>query len=144
MKTFLKIIGGLVAIFILAIGAVFFLTGDMVKVGDEFFTALKNNDVPKAYTYLSEDFKVNANENEFKEFVDKNSISSFKESSWEERSINGGRGELTGSITTSNGGVVPIKLSFVKGENGWKIYAIEKPNFRKKLKRTAYPLKKNK
>ncbi|MGH8120686.1 MAG: hypothetical protein ACRESK_08740 [Gammaproteobacteria bacterium] len=128
MKTFLKIIGGLVVIIILAIGAVFFFTGGMVKAGDEFFLALKENDLVRAYTYLSEDFKAGTNESEFRAFIEKNTISGFKESSWGERSISGGRGELTGSITTANGGVVPIKLSFVKGDNGWKIYSIEKPS----------------
>lgn len=47
--------------------------------------------------------------------------------SWESRSINGGRGSLIGSITTESGGIVSITLSIVKGENGWKIYSIQKP-----------------
>ncbi|MES9817612.1 MAG: hypothetical protein ABW155_13230 [Candidatus Thiodiazotropha sp.] len=100
----------------------------MVETGDEFFQALKENNISQAYTHLAEDFRSNTKESEFKEFVEKNSISNFKESSWEERSISGGRGVLTGSISTESGGVIPIKLSFVKGDNGWKIYSIEKPS----------------
>lgn len=128
MKTLLKIIIGIFAAIVLAIGAVFFFTGDMVKTGDMFFESLKANDIESAYSHLSEDFKSNTNEEEFQRFIKDNSLSGFKESSWEERSINGGRGVLTGSISTINGGVIPIKLSFVKGESGWKIYSVEKPS----------------
>lgn len=128
MKTLLKIIIGIVVVFVLAIGAVFLFTGDMVKTGDMFFESLKANDIDSAYSHLSEDFKSNTNEKEFRRFIKDNSLFGFKESSWEERSINGGRGVLVGSISTIEGGVIPIKLSFVKGENGWKIYSVEKPS----------------
>jgi len=127
MKLLLKIIIGIVVLFMLAIGLILFLTGDMVKTGDAFFTSLKNNDINSAYNYLSEDFKSSTDEEQFSMFIKNNSLSEFKESSWEERSINGGRGVLTGSITTESGGVIPIKLSFVKGDQGWKIYSVEKP-----------------
>lgn len=123
-----KILIGIVVVIVLAIGAIFFFTGDMVETGDKFFQALKENNLPEAYSYLSEDFRSKTQEVEFKEFVEKNSIADFKESSWSERSISGGRGVLTGSISTKNGGVIPLKLSFVKGKDGWKIYSIEKPS----------------
>lgn len=127
MKTLLKIVIGIVVVFALAIGAVFFLTGGMVETGDKFFQSLKDGNISQAYLYLSEDFRSSTKEEEFRDFVEKNSISNFKESSWSERSISGGRGVLTGSISTNSGGVIPLKLSFVKGEDSWKIYSIEKP-----------------
>ncbi|MGI1679847.1 MAG: hypothetical protein K6L75_13985 [Cellvibrionaceae bacterium] len=128
MKTLLKIIIGIVVVFVLAIGAVFFFTGDMVKTGDSFFESLKAGDIDAAYSFLSEDFKSSTNEEEFRRFIQDNALSGFEESSWAERSISGGRGVLTGSISTAGGGVVPLKLSFVKGPDGWKIYSVEKPS----------------
>lgn len=128
MKTLLKVVIGIVAVFVLAVGVIFFISRDMVKTGDKFFLALKENNISQAYSYLSEDFRSGTNDNEFRDFIARNSISSFKESSWSKRSISGGRGVLNGSISTNSGGVIPLKLSFVKGEKGWEIYSIEKPS----------------
>jgi len=128
MNKLVKILLGIVGVFVLAMVTIFFFTADMVKSADAFFTAAKNRDMNKAYTYLSEDFQASTSRSDLESYFEKNLIYKFKEASWESRSINGGRGSLIGSITTESGGVVPITLSFVKGEDGWKIYSILKPS----------------
>lgn len=128
MSKFIKIFLGVIAVIILAIMAVFYFTAGIVDVGDEFFIAVKSGDIDNAYTFLSEDFKANTSKNELREFLSKSGLANFKESSWANRSISGARGELKGSITTESGGVVPLTLGFVKGEDGWKIYSIRKPS----------------
>ena len=128
MKTFLKILLGIVGAIVIAISAVFFFTSDMVVTADEFFVAVKNKDMDKALAFLSEDFKSGTSKDALQKYLENNSINNFKDASWESRSINNGRGNLVGSITTESGGVVPISLSFVKGDNGWKIYSIQKPS----------------
>lgn len=127
MKKLLKIVLGLVIVIAIAVGAVFYFTSDMVSVAEDFFSAVKSGEMPRAYSYLSEDFKANTSEKALAAFLSKNGLTGFKKASWGERSISGSRGQLTGSITTESGGVVPIKMSLVKGETGWKIYSIEKP-----------------
>ncbi len=127
MKKFLKVLLGIAVIVVLGITAVFYFTSDMVKVADDFFNAVKSGDISKAYSYLSDDFKANTSQEALSDFLSKNGLNAFKSASWQNRSISGGRGELTGSINTESGGVAPIKLSLVKGESGWKIYSIEKP-----------------
>ena len=111
----------------IAIGAVFLMTGGMVEVADQFFAAVKANDIETAYSYLSEDFKATTSKEELQRYLARNALAQFKEANWSERSVKGGRGILTGSITTVSGGVVPVKVSFVKGESGWKIYSVQKP-----------------
>ena len=128
MKTFLKVLLGIVGVFALGMAAVFYFTADMTGAADDFFTAVKNKNMDKAYTYLSEDFRSAITQEDLQQYLEKNSLSKFSEASWDSRSINGGRGKLTGSITTDSGGVVPITLSFVKAENGWKIYSLQKPS----------------
>ncbi|EOX1298574.1 hypothetical protein ACPD1E_003680 [Vibrio cholerae] len=128
MKKVVKVFLGLAGVFILAIVAVFFFTADMVKSADGFFVAVKNKDMGKAATYLSDDFQASTSQSDLELYLEKNFIHKFKEANWESRSINGNRGSLIGSITTESGGVVPITLSFVKGENGWQIYSIQKPS----------------
>lgn len=127
MKKWVKILIGIVVVFVVAVSSVFFLTSGMVDTADAFFKAIKQQDVSKARSYLAEDFKASTDETALKDFLSKGAILNFKEASWSNRQISGGRGELNGSITTDTGGVVPIKIMFVKENNAWKIYAIQKP-----------------
>jgi len=126
MNRWVKILLGVVAVFV-AIAAVFYFTSGMVDTADAFFNAVKQKDIAKARSYLAEDFKASTDERALTDFLSKGAILNFKESSWTNRQISGGRGELNGSITTDSGGVVPIKMMFVKENNAWKIYAIQKP-----------------
>ena len=127
MKTFLKILAGIGAVVVIALVVVMFMTAGMSDTADKFFAAVKSNNYDEAYSLLSDDFKSNTSKNQLKTYLTSNSLTKFKETSWGSRSVNGGRGELTGSITTESGGVVPISLGFIKGENVWKIYSIKKP-----------------
>lgn len=127
MNKLLKIVIGMVVTFVVLIIVMFFLTSGMVDTADSFFTAVKQKDIAKARSFLSEDFKASTDENSLKEFLSKGAILNYKEASWSNRQTSGGQGELNGSITTESGGVVPIKLMFVKESGDWKIYAIQKP-----------------
>ncbi|MGA2401973.1 MAG: hypothetical protein ABSG91_09720 [Syntrophobacteraceae bacterium] len=127
MKKWMKIVLGVVAFLVLAIAAVFYLTSGMVDTANAFFKAVKERDIAKARSYLSEDFKANTDEEALTDFLSKSAILNFKESNWSHRQISGGRGELEGSITTETGGVVPIKMTLVKENGSWKIYGIQKP-----------------
>jgi len=127
MKKWVKILIGIVAVFVVAVSTVFYLTSGMVDTADAFFKAIKQQDIAKARSYLSEDFKASTDEAALKNFLSKGAILNFKEASWSNRQYSGGRGELNGSITTNTGGVVPVKMMFVKENNAWKIYAIQKP-----------------
>jgi hypothetical protein len=127
MKTLLKIVIGLAAVFILAIGAAFWLTSGMADTADAFFQAVKKQDLAAARSYLSEDFRASTDEPALKEFLTRGALLHFKDANWSNRQISGGRGELNGAIRTDAGGVVPLKLMFVKENGAWKIYGIQKP-----------------
>lgn len=130
MKTWVKVLLGITAFISVAaliVMLVFYITAGMVDSADAFFTAVKQKDMTTARTYLAEDFKAHTDEKALTEFLANSAILNFKESSWSNREISNGRGELVGTITTETGGVVPIKLSFVKENEAWKIYSIQKP-----------------
>lgn len=127
MKTWVKILLGIAAFIALIITVVFYFTAGMIDSADAFFIAVKQKDMATARTYLAEDFKAHTDEKALTEFLSSSAILNFKESSWSNREVNNGRGQLEGTITTETGGVVPIKLSFVKENNEWKIYSIQKP-----------------
>lgn len=129
MPTWLKVLIGIAGFiaFVLAIVAfVFQLTSGLVESADNFFTAVKQKDMTTARTYLAEDFKKSTDENALNQFLSNSALINFKQANWANREINNGRGTLEGEITTETGGVVPIKIAFVKENEEWKIYTIEK------------------
>jgi hypothetical protein len=127
MTKLVKFALGLVALFAVAIAAAFLLTADMKKQADAFFAAVKAKDHAAAYQLLSEDFRAATTQPEFTQFLEKTALARFERASWSNRQISGGRGELDGAVTTEGGGVIPIKLGFVKENGKWLIYSLHKP-----------------
>lgn len=127
MKTFLKIIAVFVLLILVAVAAVMLMTSGMSRVADKFLSASGSGDYEQAYSLLSEDFKQNVSRDQLKSYMEEIGFSAYDKASWTSRSVSGGRGELHGSITTVSGGVLPVSLDFVKGDSGWKIFAIQKP-----------------
>ena len=123
----LKILGGLMLLAIIIVGIAFYSTSGIVDVADAFFQAVKEKNISKAHSYLAEEFKATTDEAALNDFLTKGAILNYKEASWDERSTNNGRGELSGTITTDTGGTIPIKMAFTKEKDAWKIYTIEKP-----------------
>ena len=127
MKKLAKIFVSIVGVIAVGLVAVFYFTSDMVSVADDFFLSARDGDIATAYSLLSDDFQSTTTQSELLAYLEDNRLVNYQEANWQNRSINGGRGELTGSITTASGGVVPISISFVKGAESWKIYSIQKP-----------------
>ena len=132
MKKQTKFLFGIVVAFVVTISTIvalsFYLTSSIVDTANYFFSAVKQKEITKARNYLAGDFKASTDEKALIEFLSKSAILNFKESSWSKRQVSGDRSELHGSITTDTGGVVPIKMIFVKENDSWNIYAIQKPS----------------
>jgi len=128
MKKTLKILLGIIIVVVVGIGSVFYFTKDMVDARDGFFSAIKDNDLDKAYSWLSEDFKTSTSIEDLKDFVEINGLGSYQQASWSSRSIEVGQGEISGAVITESGNTVPLTVGFVKGKDGWKIYSIRKPS----------------
>lgn len=125
-KVVVALVGIVVIIGIVALVA-FQATSGLAESAQAFFAAIKDNNHGKAYQSLSQEFRAGTSEKEFREFLEKSALTDFAEVSWSSRSMSGGRGELKGSVTTTKGGVVPLQLGFVKENDSWKIYSIQKP-----------------
>lgn len=54
----------MLVILIVAVASVFFLTSGMEKTADGFFSAVRNNDIARARTYLSEGVSVERGDTE--------------------------------------------------------------------------------
>jgi len=128
MKKFLAILGGIVIFFVILFSAVFFLTSGMTNVAETFFTAVKSGDMQTAESCLSDGFKATTSMDQLNAFLKSSALEKYKSANWPTRSTEGSKGFLEGTVNTESGDTIPIKIKFIKGENGWKIYAIEKPN----------------
>ena len=127
MKTILKFLGALVTLVVIAVGSIFYFTSDMVDATNAFFDSVKSNNIDKAYDALSDGFKANTSKHDLMTFIEENSLADYRDASWSSRSIESGSGEISGAITTRNGGTVPLTIGFVKEQDGWKIYSMQKP-----------------
>jgi hypothetical protein len=126
MPTWVKIVLGIVVAIILLIVVVMYATSGMTKTADHFFAAVHDRQMDKAYADLSADFRAGASQAELTAYLNGNGLADITKTSWGSRSISGGQGELSGTVTNAAGDALPIKLTMVKGDGGWKIQSITK------------------
>lgn len=126
MKTFLKIVAGLALLVVLALAAVFYFTRGMADAANAFFRAVQSKDIAAAQSHLSEGFKADTSQAELERFLADNALDTFADSTWSRREVSGGKGELEGTVTTANGGTIPIKITLVEEGGAWKIHGITK------------------
>jgi len=123
-----KILGGFVVFIVLVFILVMYATSGLTDTAEKFFAYVSSKNYNQAYLMLSEDFKSTTSKEKLKEFLEKNGFSKYKSASWGNRSVDGNRGELEGSIQTVDGSAIPVTLKMVQdGDGSWKIYAIHKP-----------------
>ncbi|MEX0955730.1 MAG: hypothetical protein WDZ83_11020 [Rhizobiaceae bacterium] len=127
MKTWVKVLLGVVVVIALAVAGGFYFTSGVTKTGDEFFAAIGSGEKEKAYATLSSAFRANTSEEELAAFLSANGIDKVSDASWNSRSVSGGRGSLAGTLVTMEGDEIPIEVELIKEDGLWKIYAIRNP-----------------
>lgn len=126
MSLWIKLVMGAVVFISIVVVWVFQLTSGVSRAADAFFHAVGNKDMVRARSFLAEGFRASMNEAQLHAFLKAQSIAGFREARWSSRSIENGRGALSGSIITDTGGVVPLRMELVKEHGAWRIYAIRK------------------
>jgi len=121
-----KILGGFVTIIVLIIGITMYATSGMTEAVNEFFIHVKTKHYNDAYDLLSDDFKQSTSKNEFKAFLIQNSLTEYKNASWDSRSFENNMGKLEGTVTTKSGDSIPLTIQFIKNQDVWKIFSITK------------------
>lgn len=129
MPTWLKVVLGIAVVLGVFVGGlVWFLVGItsvLIEPIDRQIAALKAGDMAAAYAETSEAFHKATPLEGFTAFVDGNPIlRDIASRSFPNRSINNGVGTVSGSLTSSTGGVMPIEYRLVKENEIWKILYI--------------------
>jgi len=125
-KKWPKILGGVVAFIILAVGLAFYFTAGMVGVVEKQLELLRQGDIKAAYTLTSKDFQKATSLDRFTAFVKNySSLSQNQGHTFTTRSIENNIGTVKGTLTAKDGAVTPVKFQLVKEQGEWRILFIE-------------------
>ena len=107
------------------VGVVFYATGGIVDTADEFFEAAGEGDYPRAYSLTSQQLQRGTSEEQLTSFILDYGLNEVTDTSWSSRNINNNDGELVGTLTTANGGEIPIEIDLIYEGDEWKIRFID-------------------
>lgn len=121
MKKALKIIGIIAAVIAVLVGLVLVMTAGLTRSADAFLDAIARDDLAAAYESTAYLFRESTDFDAFTAFVDEAQLAEVTDHFWSSRRISGAEGELQGTFTLENRGVVPVRIKFVKEQGEWKI-----------------------
>jgi hypothetical protein len=125
-KKWPKILGGVVAFIILAVGLAFYFTSGMVGVVEKQLDFLRQGDIKAAYGLTSKDFQKATSLERFTAFVKQYpSLSQNQGHTFTTRSIENNIGTVKGTLTAKDGAVTPVEFQLVKEQEKWRILFIE-------------------
>ncbi len=120
-----KIVGGgclgLVVLFGLVIGVVFYATSGITDTADNFFAAVADGEYEAAQEFTSQRLRETNSPSDLEEFVEANRIGNVTDTSWSNRSIENNTGQVTGTVETASGAVIPMTILFVSEGDDWRI-----------------------
>ncbi len=125
-KKWPKILGGVVAFIILAVGLAFYFTAGMVGVVDKQLALLRRGDIKGAYSLTSKDFQKATSLEQFTVFVKQYpSLSQNQGHTFTTRTVENNIGTVKGTLTARDGAVTPVMFQLVKEQGQWRILFIE-------------------
>ena len=88
--------------------------------------ALRSGDYVKAYSYTSKDFQNSTSFDAFKKFIDRYpSLKNNKDSTFTNRKVENGKGEVSGTLEATDGTTTPVQYRLIKENDHWKIFSIQ-------------------
>lgn len=125
MALWKKILIGVVVFVVAVVGLAMFATSGLDEPVERQLAALSAGNIQAAYAETSVAFQQNTSLEQFAAFVERYPVlKSISGHSFTTREIENGVGTLKGTLTTSDGGVVPIEFRLVKENDVWKILAL--------------------
>lgn len=126
LKIVLGVVVGLAAVIGVAIWVALWATSGLLEPIDRQLAALKAGKMEAAYEETSQAFREATPLARFTAFVDANPIlKDAAEHTFSSRSIENSVGKVSGTLTSSTGGVIPIEYQLVKENDAWKILNID-------------------
>ncbi len=124
MKFIFKAVGVIVASVVLLFGYLYFYTGGMTRVADDFFASLTSEQHGQATALLS-GFIQDDSTNVFS-YLESNGMDYVQDTSWHARNFVNNKGSIAGELINGQGISIPTRMDFFKEAGDWKIFAIAK------------------
>ena len=125
-KKWPKILGGVLAFIILAVGLAFYFTAGMVGAVEKQLDLLRQGDIKAAYSLTCKDFQKATSLEQFTAFVKQYpSLSQNQGHTFSTRVIENNVGTVKGTLTAKDGAVTPVEFQLVKEQGEWRILFIE-------------------
>lgn len=131
MKKFLIIVGSIVAgLAVLAgviVALVFWFTGGAVEASERFLALLAQDKIEEAYQSTATAFRSQQDAASFATTVKAIGLTRYASASWSNREIQNNRATLEGSVTTTDGGTIPLTIQLVSEGDEWKVLGLTTP-----------------
>ncbi|MCP5539122.1 MAG: zinc-ribbon domain-containing protein [Akkermansiaceae bacterium] len=124
------ILGGLLLLAVIGIGALVMLLGAMTKplvtAADGHFAALRSGNDQAAYEMTAQAFKENTSLSDYQAFINQRPIlRQVTGSSYSSKNIENDKGTLEGALIAEDGQQIPIQIILFKEGGEWKIVSID-------------------
>ena len=90
-----------------------------------FFDSIRNGDIRGAYDQTSAAFQSSTDFDRFRQFLEGSGLINYESGSWPSVSFENETGKVEGTVTTSDGRVIPLTMHLVRYETKWQIQRIE-------------------
>ena len=124
-----KILLGVVVLIAVVLTLVMVMTAGMTDTAESFFKSVAAKEYDKAYSYLSEDFSKSVSKEQLIKYMQRTGLQNYRDVSWGNRSVEGKRGEIEGTVETVSGGAIPVQSNVSRSvtEAGVSMRSISPP-----------------
>jgi hypothetical protein len=126
MKTYVKVIAGVVAVLALGAGAFLFFNDGLAGRADDFLSAAKRQDFAQARSMLSTDLSASTTEATLRDFLSRGELLDYRDAQWTREQVDGEHARLAGTVTTQQGTSTALTLEWIKERGGWRILSIQR------------------
>jgi len=92
---------------------------------EDFLRLAAAGDMDAAYRLTSVAFRKQTSQDQLRDFLDGSGLSDYASASWQSFSVKNDTGQLEGTVTTREGGTIPLTVFFVREQEAWRIQRIE-------------------
>lgn len=122
-----SIIGGLAILAAVIVALVFWFTGGAVDASEKFLALLAQDRIEDAYQSTATGFRSQQDAASFAATVKAIGLTRYASASWANRRIENNRATLEGSVTTTDGGTIPLTIELVSEDDEWKVLGLTTP-----------------
>lgn len=118
---------GIACFVLVAVSLALYATRGVTRDAEKFLAALGDDDVATAYSLAATALKSRESADSLGVKLKQLGLTDYRSSSWSSRSIKNNTAALTGTVTTRQGGTIPITMNLLKEGESWKVLAISGP-----------------